>query len=155
MARQRDPFTLDLLSWQPPKIEAGYEDEVAGRGALDNRIARLIARALKDAKEAGKKRDEIAETMTAYLNRTVTEQSLNKWSSEGSTAHRIPLDAFVALIDATNADDLLGFIPAMFGFVAVPERYRGIIELHLLEDHEREITARKAALSASIGGVRR
>lgn len=154
MARNRDPYTLDLLAWTPPKIAAGYTEDVAGRGALDNRIARLIARALKEAKEAGKKRDDISRAMSVYLNRPISEQSLNKWASESSTEHRIPLDAFAALIDATGANDLCGFIPAMFGFVAVPEKYEGVIKLHLLEDHEREIAVEKAALTANIGRVR-
>jgi hypothetical protein len=46
------------------------------------------------------------------------------------------------------ATALLGFMPGLFGFVAVPERYAGIIEMHLLEEHEAEIAARKAALAA-------
>ena len=47
MARYRDPLTKDLFSWQPPKVGVGYSEDVIGRGRLDNKIARLIAQALR------------------------------------------------------------------------------------------------------------
>ncbi|WP_174804513.1 hypothetical protein [Martelella limonii] len=136
--RRRDTLTEDLFDWQPPKVAAGYEEDVAGRGALDSRISRTVAKALKDAREAGKTRAEIAADMSRYLGRTVSEDMLNKWSSEAAT-HRITLDAFIALIDATKEFDLLGFVPSRFRYVAVPESYRDLIVLHLAKQKQEEM----------------
>jgi hypothetical protein len=146
---RRDPLTADLFEWEPPKVAVGYTPDVAGRGDLDNQISRLVSRALRDCRDEGKgTRAEIAKRMSAYLNRPISEGILNKWSSESSDEHRIQLDAFIALIDATQAEALLGFIAGKFGFAVVPEKYADIIELSLIEDHERDIAARKSALLA-------
>ncbi|MFH1796307.1 MAG: hypothetical protein ABIF45_17595 [Pseudomonadota bacterium] len=155
MKRQRDPLTGDLFSWEAPKVAVGYSDDVAGRGALDSQISRLISRALRDARDEGKgSRADIAKAMSAELRRPVSEAILNKWSAEASGEHRIPLDAFIALIKATEADGLLGFIPSLFGFAVVPEHYADIIELHLIDEHERDIVARRAALQARVRAKR-
>ena len=151
MARARDSQTLDLLAWQPAPVVAAYADDVAGKGALENKIARLVSRALRDAKDDhGLSRDAVAATMSAYLAREVSAAHLNHWASEANDDRRIPLDAFAALIHATGANELLGFLPKLFGFVAVPEQYAEIIELHEIEQHETEILARKAALQSKL-----
>lgn len=147
-ARQ-DLLTADLFDWEPPKVAVGYSPDVAGRGDLDSQISRLVGRALRDCRDDGNgSRADVARRMSAYLDRTISEGILNKWSSESSDEHRIPLDAFIALIEATQAEDLLGFIAGKFGYAVVPAKYADIIELSLIEDHEREIAARKSALLA-------
>ncbi|TIW27774.1 MAG: hypothetical protein E5V63_08255 [Mesorhizobium sp.] len=146
---RRDILTADLFDWEPPKVAVGYAPDVAGRGGLDNQISRLVSRALRDCRDEGNgSRADVARRMSAYLDRQISEGILNKWSSESSDEHRIPLDAFIALIDATQAEALLGFIAEKFGFAVVPAKYADIIELSLIEDHERDIAARKAALLA-------
>ncbi|ESY48977.1 MULTISPECIES: hypothetical protein [unclassified Mesorhizobium] len=146
---RRDQLTADLFEWEPPKVAVGYAADVAGRGDLDNQISRLVSRALRDCRDEGKgSRADIARSMTVYLGRQVSEGMLNKWSSESSDEHRIPLDAFIALIDASQADGLLGFVPEKFGYAVVPEKYADIIEISLIEEHERDIAARKTALIA-------
>lgn len=145
----RDNLTADLFAWEPPQVAVGYAPDVAGRGGLDNQISRLVSRALRDCRDEGNgTRADIARRMTAYLDRPISEGILNKWSSESSDEHRIPLDAFIALIHATQANELLGFVPKLFGFAVVPEKYADIIEIHLIEEHERDVAARKAALIA-------
>lgn len=150
MVRSRnDQLTADLFEWEPPKVAVGYAPDVAGRGALDHQISRLVSRALRDCRDDGKgSRADVARRMSAYLDRPVSESMLNKWSSEGSDDHHIPLDAFIALIDATKAESLLGFVPEKFGYAVVPEKYADIIEISLIEEHERDIAARKTALMA-------
>lgn len=147
---KRDSLTADLFAWEPPQVAAGYSDDVAGRGTLDSRIARLVGRALRGAKDNDTGRKQIAQAMSAYLGRAVSGSILDKWASEASTEHRIPLDAFIALVHATGETDLLGFLPSLFGYAVVPEKYREIVELHLIEEHEAEITARKQALHARL-----
>jgi len=153
MAR-RDALTPDLFAWKPPKVAAGYGEDVAGRGALDNRIARTISRALKDAKERGLSRSQISKAMSEYLGRSISEDMLNKWASEAADSNRITLDAFMALIDATGSHDLMGLVVSGFGYVAVPERYSDMIELHLIEEHERDVIARRQALEARVRAKR-
>lgn len=151
MVRARhDQSTGDLFEWQPPQVAVGYNADVAGRGALDSQISRLVGRALRDSRDDGKSRTEIARRMSAYLDRPISETMLNKWCSESADEHRIPLDAFIALIHATGINELLGFVPEKFGFAVVPEKYADIIEISLIEDHERDIAARKAALQVRL-----
>lgn len=148
MARHRDPLTKDLFDWQPPKVAVGYSRDVIGRGRLDSKIARIIGQALRDAKDDGLIRKEVAAGMSEFLRRTVSEASLNKWSSEGSDDHRIPLDAFVALVHVTGARELLGFVPGEFGLTVIENEYAELIEERLLDDHIEELQARKQVLSA-------
>lgn len=149
---RRDTQTLDLLAWEPPQVSVGYGPEVTGRGALSNQIARLVSQALKDAADRGTPRAEVATLLSLELHRAVSEDMLNKWSSEAATGHRIPLDAFCGLVRVLEAHELVGFIPALLGFVAVPKRYADIIEMHLIEEHERDLDLRKQALSARLRG---
>ena len=148
MAKHRDPLTKDLFSWEPPKVAVGYSAEVAGRGPLDNRIARIIGQALRDARDEGSGRAEIARKMSGYLGRTISEAMLNKWTSEGSEDHRIPLDAFIALVAATGAQELLGFVPGEFGLTVIENEYAELIEERLLDDHIEEMQARRQVLAA-------
>lgn len=148
MARYRDPLTKDLFDWQPPRVAVGYSPDVAGRGRLDNRIARLIAQALRDARDAGATRAEVAKRISDYLGRPVSEAMLSKWASEAAEDHRIPLDAFVALIEATGAKALLGWMPSMFGMAVIEAEYAELIEAQLLKEHLAEIEARISALDA-------
>lgn len=154
MSKRRDPLTLDLLAWEPPKVAVGYGDEVTGRGALDNRISRAVSRALKDAKESGLTRIGIAKKMSDYLGRPISEDMLNKWASEASDQHRISLDAFIALIDATGCTDLIGVVTAGFGLVAVPEKYERIVTLHIAKEKKREMDAFVDRLEAEMRGIR-
>lgn len=148
MSRRRDPLTRDLFDWQPPRVAVGYGAEVTGRGPLDNRIARLIGQALREARDGGVSRAEVARRMAAHLHRAVSPAMLDKWSSEGSGQHRIPLDAFVALVHATGAKDLLGFVPGEFGFTVIEDEYAELIEAQLLDEHIAEMQARAQVLAA-------
>ncbi len=56
----------------------------------------------------------------------------------------------MALIQATGQHDLLAFIPSLFGFAVLPNRFVDLIELHQIEEHEREVQALKAALQAKV-----
>jgi hypothetical protein len=149
MAR-RDSRTTDLFDWKPPQVAVGYGREVAGSGALDSKIARLISQALRDVRDGEKQlsRAEVAGFISLELHRPVSEAMLAKWTSEASDSHRIPLDAFIALVKVTEAEDLLGFIPDLLGFAVVPKAYTEIIQLHLIEEKERELQAHKDQIKA-------
>ncbi|MCV9907165.1 hypothetical protein OIV19_05970 [Brucella sp. HL-2] len=155
MSKRRDPLTKDLFEWTPPQVAIRYEEGVTGRGSLDNQIARLVSRALRDARDDNKGRTEIAAQMSKYLGRSISSTMLDKWASEASDEHRIPLDAFIALVDATDARELLGFVPGMFGLTVIETEYADLIEDRLLEDHIEELQARRQMLSAQRKKARR
>lgn len=149
MSRRRDPLTKDLFSWEPPKVAIGYSPDVIGRGRLDARIARLISHALRDAREEqGLSRDQVAQQISDFLGRKVSADMLYKWTSESSEEHRIPLDAFIALVHATGAKGLLGFVPGEFGLTVIENEYAELIEERLLDDHIEEMQARRQVLAA-------
>lgn len=155
MPPPRDPNAHDLAAYAPEPVTVGYGGDVAGRGALGNQIARLIGRVLRDAKDADIARPDVARLMSDRLGRQVTIAQLDKWSSEAAQDRCIPLDAFAALIEATGQHGALGFLPTLYGYAVVPARYVDMIELQMLEEHEQEVAARKAALQAKIKGHRR
>ncbi len=149
MSRRRDPLTKDLFTWEPPKVAVGYSADVIGRGRLDAKIARLISHALRDAREEqGLSREAVAQQISDFLGRKVSADMLYKWTSESSEDHRIPLDAFIALVHATQAKELLGFVPGEFGLTVIENEYAELIEERLLEDHIEEMQARRQVLAA-------
>ena len=148
--RPHCPLTGDLFDWQPPPVAVGYSADVAGRGRLDNKIARLIGQALRDAREDGQSRAVVARAMAEYLGRSISEAMLNKWSSEGSDEHRIPLDAFIALVAATGAKDLLGFAPGEFGLTVIASEYAEMMRLQLIRDKRQELEAQERLLEAKL-----
>ncbi|WP_279480314.1 hypothetical protein [Aureimonas sp. SK2] len=154
MSRRRDPHTKDLLAWEAQAVRIGYSSEVAGSGDLGNQIARLIGQALRDSKDAGRDRNDVARAMGEYLGRHITKNQIDKWASEASDEQRIPLDAFIALIAVTQELRLLAFIPGQFGHAVVSDRYADMIELFEIEEHQRDIELRASALKAKVRGAR-
>lgn len=129
-------------------MAVGYSDDVIGRGGLENKIARLIGQALRDAREQNLPRGTIAREMSRFLGRTVSEAMLNKWSSEASEDHRIPMDAFIALVHATGATDLLGFAPSQFGMTVIANEYAAMVRIQLIREKKQQLEAEEAALLA-------
>jgi hypothetical protein len=142
---RRDLATPDLFAWQPPKVAAGFDDGALSGNRLGSKISRAVALALK---ASGKSRSEVARLMSAELGQPVSADMLDAYASEAKESHRITLERFVALITVTGCVDLIGFVAGLFGQVVVPERYAALIELHLIEEHEREVTRRKEAVQA-------
>ena len=139
----RDRFTLDLLNWEPPAVR--FQEPLVRAHTLNARFARAISLALK---ECGLSREEVAERMSEWLGETVSRNMLDAYASEARESHQINLPRFAALIHATEDWRLLSLIPELFGFAVMPAEYEEIIELWRLEEAEREIERRKAALSA-------
>lgn len=154
MVRRRDPATLDLFAWEQPRVVAALPEEATGRGPLDLRIAKVISYALDRARESDLKREDVAAEMTEFLRRKVSVDTLNKWAAPSSEMHRIPLDAFIALIKITGEIGLIGFIAELFEQVVVPAKYAAIIELHQIGEHKAKVAAREAELLAQVRGLR-
>ncbi|WP_026379395.1 hypothetical protein [Afifella pfennigii] len=153
MPRPRDPLTLDLFDWEPPAMTVGYGEDVTGRGPLDLRISRLLAKALQDMRDEGIDRGEIARRMSERLGRSVSKEMLYKWSSPGSSEHRITLDAFAALIAVTERWELLGVLPGLFGYAVVSDDCREIIRLHQMKERRQTIAQHSSAIDAEIAAL--
>jgi hypothetical protein len=141
-----DRATIDLLGWEPPSVALGFDDDELRGGALASRISRAVGLALK---RSTLPREDIAFRMSDFLpGQRVTKAMLDAYSAEGKATHQITVERFIALVHVTGCLDLLAVITEGFGHSVVPDRYAAIIELHLVEEHEREIAAHKASLVA-------
>lgn len=148
MARARgDNQTGDLLSWQPPKVAAGFEPGTIRGSRLASRISQVVALALK-----GHDRADVATRMSAELGYPISKAMIDNYASEGQEAHKISLERFIALIEATDCIDALDFIAERFGHVVVPEKYGAIIDMSLIEEHEAEVARHKQAVQAKLRG---
>ncbi len=153
MTSRRPPEAL--LAWEAQSVRLGYSAEVVGGGDLPSQIARLIGQALRDAKDCGRDRNDVARAMGEYLGRVVTKDHLDKWASEATDSRRIPLDAFIALVAATEELRLLAFVPQRFGCAVVADHYADLIELQELQEHKNEIAYRESVILARVKGKRR
>ncbi|MFN7168388.1 MAG: hypothetical protein ACK4NV_15170, partial [Pannonibacter sp.] len=54
---RRDTLTVDLLSWEPPQVEARFDAQRVRAATLAGKVCRVLAEAMK---EDGRSRDEIA-----------------------------------------------------------------------------------------------
>lgn len=140
---KRDPFTLDMFTdWEPPEVAVGLPEAAARGGVLSSRIARAVSHALK---ATALSRDEVAQGMSEYLGESVTKNMLDAYASQARTDHRITLERFMALIEVTGKQGLIGFVAEEFGLIAVPARYRDLIELHFIEEQQKRLEQRKSA----------
>ena len=148
MRRRPDPHTRDLFA-VPDPVAVGFGYEVTGRGSVASQIAKVVSRTLGDARdEEGLSRKQIAKLISARLDRDISESTLDKYASEGAENRVVPLDVFVALIAVTKGYEALGFIPQLFGYAVVEERYVEIIEMKQIDDHTAMLQARREALAA-------
>lgn len=146
MARLRgDSLTGDLLSWEPPKVAAGFDAGSIRGNRLASQISQAVALALK---ESSLSRAEIAAAMSVELGYKISENMIDNYASEGAESHRITLERFIALIEVTGCIDLLGFIAGRFGQVVVDRKYQALINVHLADEAEQKIQKFKAAEKA-------
>lgn len=146
MAKARgDSQTGDLLSWEPPKVAAGFEPGAIRGSRLSSQISQAVALALKQSMMS---RAEIAAAMSVELGYPVSENMLANYASEGAESHRITLERFIVLIEVTGCFDLLGFVAGRFDRVVVESRYQSLINVHLAEEAAQKIEKFKAAEKA-------
>ena len=146
--KHRDTRTLDMFNdWQPPKVAMSLPPEVTSGGNLNSQIARAISRALKNSDMS---RADIAEGMSKYLGKNITENILNAYASEGRESHKITLERAMALIHVTEEYGLLGFIAEPFDLAVVPTKFSDIIEIHHIEEQEKHLAHQKATRMARV-----
>lgn len=143
-----DSLTRDLLSWEPPKVAAGFE-EGAVRGS---RIASQICQVVKLALE-GQDRAEVAERMSRELGYPISRNMLDNYASEGAESHKITLERFIALIEATGCVDALAFAAEKLDHIVVPRRYGAIIRKHQMLQLKARIDREEQAIDAELRGL--
>jgi hypothetical protein len=139
--RYRDPYTHDLLSWQPPEPVQRFEPDQVRAASLDQRLCKAMALALK---HCGLDRVDVADRMSEFLGESVSVAMLNAYVSPARETHKISVVRFMALVHVTRDRRLLELLADPFGWCVVDERYAdAIAEVELAEKREeieRQIT---------------
>ncbi|EFO32464.1 conserved hypothetical protein [Roseibium sp. TrichSKD4] len=132
---RRDTLTGDLLSWEPPKVEARYEETRVRAATLRGKVCRVVTEAMdKD----GRSRDEIAGELSAYLREPISADTTYQWTSEANENRNIPGYALIGLAEILNAPEILNELLANSGFVVVDRKYIPLIEREIaIEQRER------------------
>jgi len=134
MNRRRDPYTADLLSWEPPEPVRKFEPHQVRAASLDKKLCKAMALALK---ECTWDRRHVAAQMSEFLGERVSESMLNAYVSPARETHQISVVRFAALIHVTKDRRLLELLAELFGWSVVDERFTDAIrEVELAEKRE-------------------
>ncbi len=149
--RGRDPYTKDLLSWQPPEPVVKFAADQVRAASLDQRLCKAMALALK---ECPFDRGVIADRMSEFLGEKVSLAMLNAYVSAGRPTHVISIVRFAALVHVTKDRRLLELLAELFGWSVVDERYAdAIAEVELAEKRDEiEQQLRLTRLKRRSGG---
>ncbi|MGB3834441.1 MAG: DNA transposition protein [Mesorhizobium sp.] len=150
MAKARgDSQTGDLLAWEPPKVAAGFAEGAVRGSRIASQISQVVRLALN-----GHDRADIAERMSDELGYPVSLHMIEKYASEAAEAHKITLERFVALIEATGCVDALAFVAERFDHIVVPRQYGAIIRKHRLRELRERLDREESAIDAELRGLR-
>ena len=122
--RARDPYTKDLLDWQPPEPVVKFPAEQVRAASLDQRLCKAMSLALK---ESAWSRETIASRMSEFLGERVSMAMLNAYVSPARDTHQISVVRFAALVHVTQDRRLLELLAELFGWSVVDERYADAI----------------------------
>lgn len=132
--RRRDPYTADLLSWQPPEPVHRFMPDQVRAASLDQKLCKAMALALK---QCGLDRHLVAERMGQFLGESVTLNMLNAYVSPARETHQISVVRFAALVHVTQDRRLLELLAELFGWCVVDERYAdAIAEVEIAEKRD-------------------
>jgi hypothetical protein len=97
-------------------------------GAQDD--AALVRSLLAESiRTSGKSRAQLAEDMSYFAGRKVTERMLNNWTASSRTDYPFPLDLSRPFCTATGNDALLKAIPERLGLCVIEAKDAPLIEL--------------------------
>lgn len=139
MARRRDPYTADLLTWQPQDPVDRFDEREVRAATLAAQLCKAMKLALEETELS---RPDVAKAMSEFLGREVPVNSLNAYTSEARADHVINVVRFTALIAATKDRRLLELIAEQFGWVVIDAKYLDVIEEFELAEKRDEIDAR-------------
>lgn len=89
-------FDVFAVHAQSSVISTDTSDEV------DTKIRQAVGTVLDRAFDAGQSRERVADAMTAMLSRPVGKAQLDQWAAPSQADRRIPVDAWMALMDVTS-----------------------------------------------------
>ncbi len=127
---------------------AAFEPEQVRGVTEQQRLARAISVALKDATERGVTREQIAERMSDFLGvgQKVSTNMLNAYASAAREDHIIGVVRFAALLHATGDRRLLEMIAAPMGWAVIERKQLAMIELAAVQEAEDAMRRRREAL---------
>ncbi len=139
----RDPRQTSLLVELLEPVQR-FEPVVTAAASLTGRICRALKAAVETS---GKERHQVAREMGEYLGQTVPKTTLDKYVSEGSRDHEIPVTKFMALAYATGeAHRLLQILAEPLGLIVVPKHCEAWIKAGQLA---QQIQQQRSEVSAN------
>lgn len=142
--RARDPYTKDLLAWQPPEPVVRFAPDQVRAASVDQQLCKAMKVALFDSKLD---RDWVAARMSDFLGERISLAMLNAYVSPARDTHQISVVRFLALVHVTQDRRLLELLADPMGWSVVDERYADVIaEVELAEKREeidRQLTVRR------------
>ncbi|HNP80171.1 MAG TPA: hypothetical protein PKN47_01810 [Nitrospira sp.] len=103
-------------SWMAPPIPGATSDEGRLAGIMHGIRAAMVA----SIKRSPLSRFQLAGVMGELLDRDVSKDMLDKYTSESAEAHRPPADTLAAFCLATNSIDALDVLAESVGCVLTP-----------------------------------
>ncbi len=131
-----DTQTLDLLTWEPPRIVERFEESKVRSGSHRDRIARAVAETLRSCSLS---REAIAEGMADWLGEEVSRHMLDAYASQGRAEHTISYLRMLALVHVTGDLRLLQLGAELFGSSVVEDRYLPWVEVGQLAANRDEV----------------
>jgi hypothetical protein len=132
--RRTDSQTLDLLNWQPPALASGYSEADVRAATLRGRVSRAVAECLKQAKDNGIGREQVAAKMTEFLGEPVSKTMLEQYASQAREDQSISAVRLVALVHATGDFRVLQAMLDPLDYAAIPKRFVPCIRQVIIED---------------------
>lgn len=121
-----------------------FAEVLTAAATLSGRVCRAMAAAVQ---ACGKDRKLIADEMSSYLSQPVAKTTLDKYLSEATKDHEIPVTKFLALCHSTGeAHRLLNTLAEPFGLIVVPKHCEGWIRAGQLA---QQMQMQRTELSAS------
>ncbi|KZL29442.1 hypothetical protein [Pseudovibrio sp. WM33] len=136
MRARRCQHTDDLLSWQPPQVEARFEPMRVRSATPSGKVCRALSEAMK---EDGRSREEIAAALSEHLGEPISRDSLDAWASEAREASNIAGYRLIGLVSVLRSKELLNELLARTDMIVVDRKYRPLIERQLMEEAQTRI----------------
>jgi len=140
---------LDLLAWEPQAVTTAFDPALIRGNSFGSRLSRVVSLCLDGC---GRSRAEVAERMSSHLDVRISLNILNAYASVARDDHVISLPRFDALMHATGDRRLLEFVAADHGWTVIERRHLPLIEMALLDQHQRSVSARVRRLRADVRG---
>ena len=152
--RGKDDLTLDLFNdYEPPEVVVQFPEDVVKGSSIDVRICRAISEAMK---RSDKSRAEIADEMTDFLGgQTITTNMLDVYASPARQDQKITLERAIALAAVCDSPEFFGFICSFSNLIAVPEKYKDVIDLWHAEEYEAKLSNHLTGLRHRVKGMTR